>query len=247
MEESKASSGRAWSSLRPVLHQTVATQLADWQLSGSNRSDHRHGQRESPPVSSSTLDTPRPLLSIIYLQPTETLTRGSCAYGRHFLVVFSCVWLQCNFNGHFRVSPCRGQVIVCMHVCVCACCSGKQHLSVMRRREKKLGIKSKGGLKLKIILEKCLKARRGSWPSTFCHPPGLREGDSTFAAKTHCANFQNMLWDFLFFSLSWNTYLVFGQGKIIGNLMADRMLENKWGVLHAHKLMCSNSNESTRI
>lgn len=47
---------------------------------------------------------------IIQLQLAKTLTGDSEAYGRHFLVVFSCVSLQRNFAGHFRVSVCSGQI-----------------------------------------------------------------------------------------------------------------------------------------
>lgn len=43
-ERGKANPGRAWSSQRPVLHQTLVKHQADRQLSGSDRSDHRHGQ-----------------------------------------------------------------------------------------------------------------------------------------------------------------------------------------------------------
>lgn len=106
-ERAKAYSGRAWSSLRPVLHQTLVKHQADRQLSGSDRSDHRHGYaRLIYPA------TALPLLSIIPLRLAKRQTEGSEAYGRHFLVVFRCVWLQCNFNGHFRVSPRRREVCV---------------------------------------------------------------------------------------------------------------------------------------
>lgn len=65
---------------------------------------------------------------IIQLQLTRTLTGDYEAYGRHFLVVFSCVSLQRNFNGHFRVSACRGHI---------SGVQGLQHLSEIQRREGK--------------------------------------------------------------------------------------------------------------
>lgn len=111
-ERGKANSGRAWSSLRPVLHQPLVKHRADRQLSGSDRSDHRHGQITVTAAQLLYPGTARTLLSIIHLRLTKTQTEGSEAYGRHFLVVFSCVWLQCSFNGHFRVSPRRGEVCV---------------------------------------------------------------------------------------------------------------------------------------
>lgn len=61
---------------------------------------------------------------IIQLQLAKTLTEDFEAYGRHFLVVFSYVSLQHNFDGHFRVSACRGQI---------SRVQGLQHLSEIQQ------------------------------------------------------------------------------------------------------------------
>lgn len=158
-EKGKANSGRAWSSLRPALHQTLVKQRGRqtaewlWQI---------WSQTWAIRVTATQLVCPGtalPLLPIIHLQLTKTLTEGCEAYGRHFLVVFSCVWLQCNFNSHFRVSPCRGQV----------CVLQKAAASVRDAAGERDTNQIKGRLKLRLIWEKCLKACRDHGPEP-CHP-----------------------------------------------------------------------------